>query len=152
MTIDQIFKRYEVPHDVQEQAYSRAAFMLAIRDAWIGPTVDWSRLVRAAVFVELGDNAAAAHVRKKIGLDKYIVTLFARAASERLEAVLLSNDWHQIILLFVRLKVKGVVDERLETLVAAQLLHDVVVVSSVGVQTRAYVAALEVFHYKNPSV
>ena len=117
MTVDAIFERYEVPVQVREKAFARAAFVYAVHDVWVGPPLDWTILIKAALFADLGTKEATAHIRKKVGLDKYVITVLAWAVPERIAEVLAENDWYQMIHLSVSLRTETEVTQEVLSLI-----------------------------------
>lgn len=158
MTIDTIFTRYEVPTDVQERALRRGAYVLALQKAWVGPSVTWPLLVKVLMFADLGETSAL--IRKKTGLDKYAVTLIARGVPKYAETIAQSHDWHQKIYLYCAHMTGIVTDDgtkggafgSIVRDVLHNLLHDVPVPEAVSVEDERLLRAINILHYKNPSV
>ncbi|MBP9759982.1 MAG: hypothetical protein KBD24_01285 [Candidatus Pacebacteria bacterium] len=160
MTIDAIFTRYQVPPDVQKQALARGAFVLALHDVWVGPDVTWPVIVKALIFAHLGDIETSAHVRKKVGLDKYTLTLITRGVPTFADTVADSHDWHQKLYVYCLWRDDEVIQamchdawQRIKFEIEANMLHEVAsqVTSSLSQVTHT-LRAIEVYHYKNPSV
>ena len=156
MTIETILERYEVPHEIAQHALERGAFVLALREAWVGPEISWDRLVKAVIFASLGEQGST--IRKKVGLDKYIVTLIARGVPKYADMILESHDWNQKLYAYcmwhdtaVNQEVSTVFWNQLKKEVEANLLHGVDR-TTVHTPTLSKLRSIEVRHYKNPSV
>jgi hypothetical protein len=156
VTIGTIFERYEVPRDVADEALRRGAYVLALKSAWVGPEVQWPILVKALVFASLGESGA--HIRKKVGLDKYIVTLITRGMPKFAETIISSHDIHQKLYVYClwhdNPDTWGIPLETwrdIEKEVRHNLLHDVVT-SQPDQAVLNDIASINILHYKNPSV
>jgi len=157
MTIDTIFTRYEVPEDVRAHALARGAYLLALERAWVGPTVSWPLLTKTIIFADLGEHGA--HIRKKIGLDKYAVTLITRGVPKYAETLADGHDWHQKIY-FYAAHATGILTvptdlpalARITHDVEHNLLHDVPVPEVAPEEDARMLRNINILHYKNPSV
>jgi hypothetical protein len=157
MTIDAIFARYEVPVATQQSALLRGAYVLALEEQWVGPAVTWSILVKACVFASLGESSA--HIRKKIGLDKYIGTLITRGQPKFAEVVAVSHDVHQTLYAYVVwqctnevFSIPGTTWERIVSDVEHNLVRPVVLPDMLTPQREHTLREINMLHYKNPSV
>jgi hypothetical protein len=157
MTIDTIFERYGVPEEVQDAALVRGAYVQDLARAWVGGAVSWPLLTKALIFASLGETSA--HIRKKVGLDKYLVTLIARGTPTYLETVARTHDVHQLIYAYAlwrtepdgavtRSLVWNTVRERVER----NLLHSVDPPPTLSPKRAHALRAIDILHYKNPSV
>jgi hypothetical protein len=109
-----------------------AALVSEVRKYWVGPSLDWIVLTKAALLhysggiVELvfdgnstwkedqkntiekyGDGAkiATAKINKKIGLDKYIAAIVAHGVVQNAEAVARASDLYTKILLYCDMRI-----------------------------------------------
>ena len=159
MTIDAIFERYEVPRGVQVVALLRGSHSLLLSEAWVGPAVTWQVVVKALVFADLGEQGA--HIRKKVGLDKYTTTLIARGHSKFVDAVARSHDLYQKLCIYCM----GLPDlaamesvehrdawEHIVSEIERNLLHTVVPPTVLSPEHEAVLRSIDILHYKNPSV
>jgi hypothetical protein len=158
MTIGTIFERYDVPADIQARALARGAYVLALQRAWVGPDVSWSLIVKTLIFADLGETSA--HIRKKVGLDKYAVTLITRGVSKYAHIIAESHDWHQKLYLYCAY-VTGVItsdshSERALELVTAHVQHNLLNIVPIPSQAppdeERTLRTINILHYKNPSV
>jgi hypothetical protein len=120
--------------------------------------VTWPLLVKVLIFADLGETSAL--IRKKTGLDKYAVTLIARGVPKYAETIAQSHDWHQKIYLYCAHMTGIVTDDgtkdgafgSIVRDVLHNLLHDVPVPEAVSVEDEHLLRAINILHYKNPSV
>lgn len=157
MTIDAIFARYEVSPLMQQEALLRGAFVLALEQVWVGPPVTWSLLVKACMFASLGETSA--HIRKKIGLDKYIVTLITRGSPKFADVVATSHDLHQKLYAYVVWQGNNetgaehvVAWERIVHEIEHNLVHPVPPPNILTQKVEHTLRDINILHYKNPSV
>jgi hypothetical protein len=157
MTVDAIFDRYAVPEHVQHMALMRGVYGKSLAEAWVGPSVTWSALVKALVFGSLGESGA--HIRKKIGLDKYVVTLITRGKPQFADMIARSHDLHQKLYAYVLWHDDPEVQqdhpkawERIASDIEHNLLDVVPVPMAFDDRAVRTVRAINILHYKNPSV
>jgi len=156
MTIDTIFERYNVDAQMAEQALSRGAYVLALKKVWVGPEVQWNTIVKALVFVDVGKESA--HIRKKVGLDKYTVTLITRGVPKFFDTVAASHDIHQKLFVYCLWRENvphADIDmqawENLQKEIESNMLVEAgeVVAQAKDINT---ILKMNILHYKNPSV
>jgi hypothetical protein len=152
--------RYDIPENVSQKALQKAASISRLRKQWVGPDLDWSVLTRAMLFGNLGDVETTKLVRKKIGLDKYIVSVIDRADVGRADAILLSHDWYQKIYLYIDLfftdsisNNQQYIRKRLEIILSENVLASLsdMMLNMEDRELQVFLD-LDVKHYKNPSV
>lgn len=157
MTIDAIFARYEVSVAIQQSALLRGAYVLALEEQWVGSAVTWPILVKACICASLGESSA--HIRKKIGLDKYIGTLITRGQPKFAEVVAVSHDVHQKLYAYVVWQctnavsdIPGATWEGIVSEVEHNLVRPVVIPDVLTPQREHTLREINILHYKNPSV
>lgn len=160
MRMRDIYERYGVSDDVMSRSLSKAAFVARIRHEWVGQAIDWSVLTKAALFGDLGNDEITKTVRKKIGLDKFTVSVIDRGVIGRAYDVLCSHDVYQHIYLYCTL----VFDSHrphsssdVYTKLKNKLSHHVLssldeIDSNIPEQEYVKYLDLDIKHYKNPSV
>jgi hypothetical protein len=157
MTVEQIFERYEVPQAVARDAYARAGWARAVHAVWLGPVLTWSQVYQALLFTDLGDTERTRTVRKKVGLNKYVTTLIARADPRHLQSALTQKDVHQLVYLYCL----GRDDRSFKDACGAlwARIRDEVECLCLDVPDTATsahlgntLANMDILHYKNPSV
>lgn len=158
MTIDTIFTRFDIPADTQRAALIRGAYVRALERVWVGPPVAWPLLAKVLIFADIGE--ASGTVRKKIGLDKYAVTLIARGIPKYADTVAQSHDWNQIVYMFCAQRT-GVISplpasrssfQTIDVRVTENMLRDIPVPDTIVPADEHTLRAINILHYKNPSV
>jgi len=152
MTIGHALTYYAVPHEAAQRAVARGALVYSMRSQWIGPEVNWSLLVKAAVFCDLGSDDLTRRVVKKLGVDKFTQTLIARAVPIRVGEIVARPDWYERVQLVAAYAARG---DLLEDGVVGVLDEVLLIPLSQIEPTRNnedMVRALDVRHYKNPSI
>lgn len=156
MTIEQIFSRYEIDKDVINKALEQGAFIKFLQANWVGHDLDWQVLKRAALFYDLGDTEKTALVRKKVGIDKYIVNIISRSVEKRSQEIIDGGDWYQKILLLsilIRYSTTSNFVSQLVNQIEEFVIHPIPLSSqSVSKEMRIALLSLDIKHYKNPSV
>jgi len=160
MRIRDIYERYEIPEVVQRAALEKAAYISHLRAQWVGPTFDWSVLTKAMLFGNLGDVETTKLVRKKVGLDKFIVSVIDRGVIERAGEILLSHDLYLMTYLYCQIMSSKDLNEEeaatrmsLENFLSENLLVPITEVEKNASKKECdRFLDLEILHYKNPSV
>ena len=156
MTVATIFARYAVEERLQKNAYTCASYALTLKKHWLGPPVDWNRIVQALLFTSLGVDTKT--IRKKIGLDKYVLTLISRGAPQFIRDTVQDHDLHQKVYVYCLWQVNGVPETVLQTdwvalcdLVEQQSM-EIVASQELTCEHQLQLARIDIRHYKNPSV
>jgi hypothetical protein len=160
MTIAEIFKRYEIAETISENIIARTHFVRKLHENWVGIDLDWRALTRATLFYDFGDELTTKLVRKKVGVDKYVVNIISRAVLKRADEILQSKDfYHKITLLsalqFQNDEEEAVVTARdaLQVQLEDNLIHGVdSCLTAISNSERQTILDIDIKHYKNPSV
>jgi hypothetical protein len=151
MTIKEIYDRYRVPEEAQERMLAHAGWLVALHDSWVGPSIDWNPLLKAALLSECGQTPEGKAVTKVVGIDKYTKTMMDWCKKENAQLIILGNNWHYKIYYYLQtLNEKG--DATLNAELSANTVDDVgTFEKDVESSLRARLLRFDIKHYKNPS-
>lgn len=155
--IQEIFDRFELTPDIRENSLSHAAFVSKMHNAWLGPTLDWTVLIKAALFYDLGTQDLSAKVRKKAGLDKFTISIIERGVGARVIDIQENHSWYELLHLYgvlsVHSQLKDELSKQLISLVEENLLFTRgELFSSISEKDTDRLLKFDIVHYKNPSV
>jgi hypothetical protein len=119
--------------------------------------ITWPLVVKALIFSSLGEHGA--HIRKKVGLDKYVVTVIVRGNPKFVEGIAQSHDLHQIVYAYASLQngtqFTGKEKDAWQKIVLhveQNLLRHVPPPTHLDTHTEEALRSMNILHYKNPSV